>query len=230
MFKQLFPVLLIPMLLVGAGCTAVQEVEEEPQEAPVVEEEVSEGVEEDEIENGSYILDTDSESVAWEASKRVGATHYGIIQAQAGALIVENGAIVGGSVVVDMTTLVDLDLNDPQMNETLVTHLKSDDFFAVATFPTATYAISEVISVEGVEGVTHRVKGTMTIKGIDQEVEFPALIEWKEEGIRVTGTVTLDRTLWDVRFGSDKFFDNLGDGLIEDEFTLTLSMMFDAVE
>lgn len=225
MFKHLFPTLLIPVLLLGAGCAQTQEVEVDTSaEAEVMMEEVS-------FENGTYVVVGPSEertaaSVAWEASKRVGATHNGTVDVKEGALIVEQGQIIGGSIVVDMNTIINLDLTDEKVNSTLVNHLKSDDFFSVATYPTATFAISEVVELNGIEGATHRVDGTMTIKGIENNISFPANIQQTEVGIQVVGTLTLDRTLWDVRFGSDKFFDNLGDGLIEDEFTLAADLLF----
>ncbi len=228
MFKQLFPTLLVPVILLGAGCTQSASVVVEPVvEEEVVIEEVQ--VQEEVVfENGSYALNAEQSSIAWNAQKRVGAKHNGTIEVQEGAFIVEQGQIIGGTIVTDMTTIVDLDLTDEKFNTMLVTHLKSDDFFAVETYPTATFAISEVTAVEGIDGATHRVEGSMTIKGTENDISFPALLEVTETGIRVTGTATLDRTLWDVRFGSDKFFDNLGDGLIEDEFTLTFDMLFTA--
>jgi len=220
MFKHLFPTLLIPVLLLGAGCAQTQEAQvDTSMEAETMMEEVS-------FENGSYILASQESSIAWEASKRVGATHNGTVNAQEGALMVEQGAIIGGSIVADMTTIVDFDLDNEAMNEGLVNHLKSDDFFSVATYSTASFAISEVAALQGIEGATHRIDGTMIIKGIENEVSFPASIEETETGLRLVGTLTLDRTLWDVRFGSDKFFDNLGDGLIEDEFMLDVNMLF----
>jgi polyisoprenoid-binding protein YceI len=226
MFKQIFPVLLMPLLLVGAGCAStIEETPDEPetQEEVVIMEEVI-------FEDGSYTLDTESSSIAWDARKRVGAEHNGTVQAQEGALIVEQGVIVGGSIVVDMTTIIDLDLTDERFNEALVSDLKSDNFFDTAVYPTALFAVSEVARLEGVEGANYRVDGTMTIKGIDNEVSFPAAFEQTQEGIRLMGTLTLDRTLWDIRFGSDKFFENLGDGLIEDEFTLDVDVLLRAQE
>ena len=220
--------LLVPIILLGAGCTQTAAVSVEPVvEEEVVIEEVQ--VQEEVVfEDGSYTLDTQQSSVAWNAQKRVGAKHNGTIELQEGAFIVEQSQIIGGTIVTDMATIVDLDLTDEKFNTMLVTHLKSDDFFAVETYPTATFAISEVVVVEGIEGATHRVDGTMTIKGTENEISFPAMLETTDTGIRVTGTATLDRTRWDVHFGSDKFFDNLGDGLIEDEFTLTFDMLFTA--
>ncbi len=221
MFKQIFPTLLIPVILLGAGCAQNQP---EPQPEPVLPEPTA--VEEEAFIDGAYVLDASSGSIAWNAQKRVGAKHNGRVQAQEGAMLVEQGTIIGGSIVVGMSTIIDLDLTSTEFNTLLVDDLKSDNFFDVATYPTATFALSQVTSVEGLEGASHRLDGTMTIKGINREVSFPASVEARDEGIRVKGTLTLDRTLFDVRFGSDKFFDNLGDELIEDEFMLTVDMLF----
>jgi polyisoprenoid-binding protein YceI len=216
MLKQMFPVLLIPVILLGAGCS---------QNDPVVleEEAVIDAQMEAEFADGSYVLDTANSTIAWNAQKRVGAKHNGTVTAQEGAFVSEQGQIVGGTILVDMKTIADLDLTDEKFNTMLVNHLKSADFFAVETYPTATFAIS---SVTRTEAGTYDVTGDMTIKGKAQEISFPATFANTETGMQVTGTATLDRTLWDIRFGSDKFFDNLGDGLIEDEFTLTFDLVF----
>ncbi|KKW33063.1 MAG: YceI family protein [Candidatus Uhrbacteria bacterium GW2011_GWA2_52_8d] len=233
MFKHFFPTLLVPILLLGAGCTQTVSVSVEP----VVEEAAVEGQGETTaevmFEDGNYIVAPPSTtrtatSIVWNAQKRVGAKHNGTVDISSAAFLVEQRGIVGGTVVVEMRTIVDLDLTDEQFNTMLVNHLKSEDFFFVETYPTATFAIFEVTQLEGIEGATHRVSGDMTIKGTTNEISFPASFVQTDGGIQVTGTATLDRTLWDVRFGSDKFFDNLGDGLIEDEFTLTFDMLFTA--
>lgn len=224
---------MVPVILLGAGCSQSAQiegqpvVEEEAQEPTIfIQEEASAEI----FEDDTYTLNAEESSIAWNAQKRVGAKHNGTVQVQEGAFVVEQGQVIGGTVVANMTTIVDLDLTDEKYNTMLVTHLKSDDFFAVETYPTATFAISEVAELEGVEGSTHRVTGSMTIKGIENEISFPAVFTATEAGLQVTGTATLDRTLWDVRFGSDKFFDNLGDGLIEDEFMLTFDMLFVAAQ
>ena len=220
MFKQLFPVLLAPMILIGAGCTQPQETSE-----PLTEEATSEI----RFVDGTYLLDLQTGLMNWEAEKVV-AKHNGTIQAQEGAVGVENGQIVSASLVVDMNTISNLDLTDEKTNSTLVGHLKSEDFFSVTKYPTASFVMTEVTPVEGLEGVTHRVTGTMTIKGIENTISFPAKVETTQEGIRLAGTIELDRTLWDIRYGSEKFFDNLGDNLIKDIFTLNVDLLFKAAQ
>jgi len=38
----------------------------------------------------------------------------------------------------------------------------------------------------------------------------------------------IDRSKFDVRYGSDSFFDNLGDKTIHDEFKLTIQLVADS--
>lgn len=225
-FKHVFPTLLIPVVLLGAGCA---------QKTPVVDEQAQENIQEEvfveALQDGTYVLAAEESTIVWNAQKRVGAKHNGTIAVQEESnIIVKEGEVVSGIMAADMTSIVDVDLTDEKFNTMLVNHLKSDDFFAVETYPSATFAITQVVELEGIEGSTHRVTGTMLIKGIENEISFPAQFTKAADGVRVKGTMTLDRTLWDVRFGSDKFFDNLGDGLIEDEFTLTFDMLFNVVE
>ena len=228
MFKQFFSTLLVPLIFLGAGCSTASEIGVNP----VTQEEEQEEVAMVEVvfEDGSYRLNAADSLIAWSAQKRVGSKHNGTVTAQEGAFVVEQGTIIGGTIVVNMATITDLDLTDAGMNAKLVEHLKSDDFFAAETYPTSTFAISEIVKVEGIQGATHRVTGMMTIKGLENEISFPAKFETSDTGISMTGTVTLDRTLWDVRYGSGKFFENLGDSLIEDEFILTLDVFFTAIE
>ncbi|MBI2473053.1 YceI family protein [Candidatus Uhrbacteria bacterium] len=204
------------MILIGAGCTQPQETPE-----PLIEEAASEI----RFVDGTYLLDLQTGLINWEASKVV-AKHNGTIQAQDGSLQIENGQVVSGTLSVYMNSIKDLDLKDEKLNATLVKHLESEDFFSVASNPTAMFTLLEVVPVEGLPGMTHRITGNMTIKGIENKISFPAKIETTQEGIRLAGTMELDRTLWDIKYGSEKFFDNLGDNLISDIFTLQFNLLF----
>ncbi len=209
MFKHLFPVLLFPLILLGAGCAPepVVEVETtEEEEAAVL------------LLDGTYDLVVEESVVTWEGSKVVvETTHNGTVNADSGRLTVEGGEVTGGTVTVDMATIKSLDL-DEAGGAKLDGHLKSADFFGVATHPAATFTIT---SVDG-----SAVTGTMTIKGIDREVSFDADIEAEGAEIGLEATLELDRTLWDVRYGSDTFFDELGDAVISDTFTIGLDLEF----
>jgi hypothetical protein len=128
--------------------------------------------------------------------------------------------------MVDMTTISSEDLEGTG-KESLDQHLMSDDFFGVATHPTATFAVGEGVELEGIEGATHRVSGEMTIKGIGNEMSFPAMFEMDGETLHMTAEIEVDRSVHDVRYGSGSFFEDLGDNLINDEFQLTVDLSFD---
>ena len=71
---------------------------------------------------------------------------------------------------------------------------------------------------------THSVTGNFTIRGITQSVTFPANVTEKDGTLSIQGEVVLDRSQFDVKYGSGSFFDNLGDNLIHDNFTVGFNL------
>lgn len=160
-------------------------------------------------------VDTSKSKVEW-TGKKVTGSHNGTIDVKEGTLEVDNGKLTGGTVVMDMQSLKNVDLSDAESNAKLVGHLKSDDFFSVATYPTATLEITKV------EGTTtnHTITGNLTIKGKTNPVTFTATSAQDGKANVYDGTITVDRSKYDVRYGSKSFFNDLGDKYINDEFTL----------
>jgi polyisoprenoid-binding protein YceI len=103
----------------------------------------------------------------------------------------------------------------------LETHLKSDDFFGVAKFNEATYTI-----VSGVKtnAITYDVKGKLTIKGNTHDLNCKLVVAPNGNDINVGGGFMFDRSAYDVRYGSDKFYDNLGNKMIKNEEIMTLNL------
>jgi polyisoprenoid-binding protein YceI len=101
-------------------------------------------------------------------------------------------------------------------------HLKSDDFFGVAKYPVATLVITGSTPFDKGTGV---VSGTLTIKGITNPIEFKAAIQKKDDGTWFFANITVDRTKYNIRYGSGSFFDNLGDKTIYDEFKLKVNLL-----
>ena len=120
--------------------------------------------------------------VEWLGTKPTG-THYGTLSIKEGALFVKDGELTGGTFVLDMNSIAVDDIEDPEMNAQLVAHLKTPDFFAVDSFPTASFKFSTVTAIESTSTSTdeviptHRIEGNLTIKGIERKVNFPAKIE-----------------------------------------------------
>lgn len=169
----------------------------------------------------SYSLDTSETKLNWVGRKITGE-HTGTLAVKSGKLNVEKDALTGGSFEIDMTTLVNEDVKDKEQNAKLVGHLKSDDFFSVEKNPTAKFEITKVSAVkDGKVTIT----GDLTIKGKKESITFPA--ETKTEGKKITATATInvDRTKWNIKYRSGKFFPELGDKVIKDEFTVKVSLV-----
>lgn len=155
-------------------------------------------------------------SLKW-TGKKVTGQHYGFINLKDGKFTVKNNKIVSGTFTIDMSTISNVDIESEEYRQKLVGHLKSDDFFGVEKFPVATLVITESTPFKNNKSSA---KGKLTIKGITHPINF----EVTKSGNDYTSTLTVDRSLYDVRYGSGKFFENLGDNTIYDEFTLEVKI------
>lgn len=168
-----------------------------------------------------YKVNTDVSSLEW-VGKKVTGQHNGEVKLKEGFIITDTkNNITAGQVVIDMNTINAKDL-EGEWKQKLEGHLKSKDFFSVENYPTASFEITSVTPLKKKEnGNTHQVKGKLTIKGITNELSFPAKIEIKEGKIAAYGKATVDRTQYDIKYGSGKFFEGLGDKMIYDDFEIT---------
>lgn len=171
-----------------------------------------------------YKLNKANSKVKWNGKKITGE-HYGTIDLKSGNLQVENKKIKSGTFTMDMTTIVCEDLSNESMNNRLVNHLKSDDFFSVEKHPGATLVLKET---EHKSGNTHLFTGDLTIKGITHPVSFDAEVVIDGNNLRAKGKMEVDRTLYDIKFRSGRFFSDLGDNLIYDTFTLDFDVVASA--
>lgn len=164
-------------------------------------------------------LNIEESVIVWKGYKVLGS-HEGTIKLKSGALDIDlEGNLTGGSFVIDMGSIANTDM-DGQGAEKLVGHLKSDDFFGVENHPTANFQIKEVVS-RGTAG-SYKIVGDLTIKGITKEIKFNAMLN---EG-KATAEIKIDRSEFDIRYGSGSFFDNLGDKTIYDEFDLIVNLAY----
>ncbi len=175
--------------------------------------------------NGDAGLAIASSKLKWTGKKLTGE-HFGTIQISKGNLILEGNTLTGGSFTIDMKTIVVEDLTDPGKNKDLTDHLFSDDFFSVANHPEATFTITgvEALATPDAAGNTHTIAGNLTIKGITQGIRFPANVLIDDLGVTAKANFNIDRTLWDIKFKSGKFFPELGDKAISDEIGIALEL------
>lgn len=165
-----------------------------------------------------FIIDTKESVVAWTGSS-VHGKQEGYAYISKGELMIENGQLMGGTVEIEMNKI---EGPGHLRDNNLINHLKGPDFFDVKKFPISTIAITRV---ESTNGENKKVTGNLTIKGITHPVTFPARIEVKDGIVKASGKLVIDRTKWDVRYKSGKFFDNLKDQAISDSVEFNMKIV-----
>ncbi|MCY1720559.1 YceI family protein [Prolixibacteraceae bacterium Z1-6] len=166
----------------------------------------------------SFDVDTKASKVYW-TGKKVTGEHTGYLAVKSGTVLVEGGKVLNADVNLDLSTIECTDLTG-EWKDKLVGHLKSDDFFSVEKHPNATFKITAVKDA----GDKNTVVGDLTIKGITHEISFPADVKVAGETLTAIGTASIDRTKWNIKYNSGKFFDSLGDKMIYDEFEIKFEL------
>lgn len=172
-------------------------------------------------------IDTAKSQVNWTGRKvLVDSKHYGTVKIKSGEVTVEKGAITAGQFEIDMASIEAVDMQGKPKKGDLEGHLKSADFFEVAKYPTSTFKVTSVKALKATgQGPTHEITGDLTMKGKTQSVTFPARVAMKGKTAEATADFKIDRTQWDVRYASDKFFKGLGDKVIANDIELKLNLI-----
>jgi len=165
------------------------------------------------LQDGSFIFNIDN-VLRWNA-KKVGGSHYGNVTISGGEIEIKDGMIQGGSMNVNMQSIQVLDIENQEDKLKLEGHLRSDDFFSVDAFPTA----SIVLQPSGNSGYEQNVVGELTIKGITREIPMLISLNPVEGGLNFNANVMVDRTEFGIQYKSQKF-DALLDNFIYDEFEI----------
>jgi len=162
-------------------------------------------------------IDVATSKIEW-VGKKVTGQHSGIVNFKDGAVVLKAGKLVGGSFTVNMTSLTATDLTG-EYKDKLDGHLKADDFFGTTKFPTAALVIKKI----GAKSANvYTATADLTIKGIKQPVTFDMTVN----DDTATTTFNVDRTKYDIRYGSKSFFESIGDKAISDEFELKVTLKF----
>ncbi|WP_336836464.1 YceI family protein [Sphingobacterium siyangense] len=168
----------------------------------------------------TFNIQTESSTVNWTGMKVLGL-HTGTIQIKNGFLSFENDEIIDGEIHIDMTSIVITDISDKSIYMEFFDHLNHDDFFSVDQFKKASLKIRNGRK----ENTHHIISGDLTIKDITQPIHFTATVEIFNDFLHALGEIKIDRTLYNIRYGSGKFIPNLGDKLIYDEFVLQFKLV-----
>ena len=174
--------------------------------------------------NGVYSVDAEKSVVEW-TGRNINSRHHGRIAISGGEVILANGRPMSGRFVLDMNTITNLDLQDESWRDMLLRHLKSDDFFDVERYPAATFELHGAAEIaDATPGTPNmEITGAITIKEMSRSICFPAIIEAQEDGsLKAQAVFSLDRTLWNVHYGSGKLYERLGMHLVNDLISIEL--------
>lgn len=173
-----------------------------------------------------YVVNVAESQIEWKGFKPTG-THNGTIVIENGEINANDDVVVSGNFVIDMTTIISLDLEGEKKAE-LESHLKGTaegkegDFFNVTKYPEATF---EITDMKVLENGNYNVSGNLMIKGVKNNITFPVMTSIEEDTLLLKSeTFTIDRTKWGVNYGSKSVFDNLGDSFINDEIELKITV------
>ena len=166
-----------------------------------------------------YTAEAGASTIEWKGFKPTG-THNGVIGIESGVLDIVDGKIAGGTFLMDMSSITVLDIPaDDENNAKLHKHLTSPDFFDVEKYPSAAFEITGLEEVEG----KMMLSGNLTLKDAKNNVTFPVSVSNDGDTMTLTSeTFSIDRTKWNVQYGSKSIFDNLGDKFINDDIELKI--------
>jgi polyisoprenoid-binding protein YceI len=170
---------------------------------------------------GRFEIQKESSTVNWTGKKVLGL-HTGTIDITMGSIHLDSGKINGGEIVIDMTSLTITDINDRKTHDDFKDHLWNDDFFSINAY---TRSHLKIEHGELLANNEYTLSGHLTIKDITHPISFRAKIEILTDFLYSTGEIVIDRTLYNIRYGSGKFIDHLGDKLIHDDFVLQFKLI-----
>ena len=168
-----------------------------------------------------YKVDTAVSTIMWKGFKPTG-THNGTIAIDSGVLTIKDGNVESGTILIDMKSIAVKDIPvEDEGNAKLSGHLKSNEFFDIEQYPAAAF---EVTSYE-MKDVKGLLSGNLKMKDATNNISIPVMVT--ENGNTATlksETFTIDRSKWNIKYGSKSFFDNLGDKFINDDIELQINV------
>ena len=165
----------------------------------------------------TYKIDVSKSIINWEGKKITGQ-HEGTINFKDGYLVFKDKKVTGGSFTADMKTLSNTDQTGSSKSK-LEGHLRSEDFFNIDNYPISTLVFKSIASKGN---NTYLINADLTIKGITNSIQFDLVVNGK----KATAELTINRTKYDIKYGSGSYFDDLGDKTIYDDFDLNVTLVY----
>ena len=178
------------------------------------------------LADGTYTVDTEQSLVEW-AGRNPNTKHFETIGISKGEILVKE-RVISGSFEMDMNSLIDINLEGDESQPVLISHLKSDDFFFVDYFPTAKFTINsaEPVKEPFLTSPNYEIKGAMEVRGIKADQHFMATVtKTPENELLAEAHFDIDRTRWNIIYGSTRFFEHLGMHIVFDLISIQVKIV-----
>jgi polyisoprenoid-binding protein YceI len=172
-----------------------------------------------------FELMTPQSIIYWMGSSPTGS-HNGSLKFKESKFFIDQaGKLAGGVFNIDMNSLADLDISDPEEKKDFEENLKGGNFFQVDSFPLAEFRIDSVRDSQ--DSLTNAlVYGALTIKSIAKPLQIKAHVNIAENTMLITvPEFVIDRTEWGINYNSKKIFSSLIDNLINDEIKINMKIL-----
>ncbi len=178
------------------------------------------------LADGQYQLDPEASEVEW-VGRNPNSRHFGTVDIAAGELVIKE-SIISGSIDIDMTTIHNKNLQGDALQPVLESHLRSDDFFFTKLFPKAVFTIKKAGRIEPgwLTAFNYHVNGELKLRGVAADLEFDAtVVRIADDSLVLEAHFDIDRTRWQVIYGSSRFFEHLGMHKVFDVISLQLRLV-----
>lgn len=176
---------------------------------------------------GKRNIDLTKSSVEW-LGRNLLNKHCGALPIAEGYLeFNESGPLAGGRIVFDLTAMTCTDLAGTPLHDVLIHHLLSDDFFDAENHPQAILNITKSHRIAETPGSLNlEITADLTMRGVTQSICFLASAGLTAEGKPAAqAALALDRTRWNILYGSGKFFRSLAGHLVNDRIELQVKLV-----
>ena len=181
----------------------------------------------DYINDGKYIISIENSEVEW-IGKKLSSQHSGLIDIDWGYVIIQNNKISSADIVIDMQSIIVTDIEPDKGGLSLANHLKDPDFFNVDLYPTANFFIKDYepqdLNKKDKNNICY-LKGDLKILDIIRPYTIQIKLYPEKEYIRVIGKIEIDRTDFNITYGSDSYFDIAADRAISNIFDLNFKLI-----
>lgn len=191
---------LAPTLLVGFTFVSCENPADKTTDATV-------GEVQEELEgSGSKFIFEDSSTIGFIGSKVTGSHDGGFKDFAGHFFLGEDGTPTAGEFTIQMDSL----WSD---NEKLTEHLKNEDFFEVATYPTSTFKLTKAIKT-GEEA--YEISGNLTLHGVEKNITFPVTASREGDTASFKAEFDINRKDFGILYAGKT------DDLIRDEVVIRL--------